>query len=208
MNTSRIIDRFLPANDNNYFAENTNKIRVCLHHTVSNPLCQAGDIATFIATRNVATQYIIGGNGEILRLFPNNFWAHHLGLRTANNTQMNRETIGIELDAWGPLTFKNGKYFNAYNRELTGNCKIEKLAKPFRKFTFFTEYTDAQIDSLAFLLKFLHVEHKIPMEGLNRTLNFEVCDFQRPGIYSHSNFRADKSDVYPATKLIGMLKML
>jgi len=203
----KIIDRLLP--ERCFTKENTVKKRICLHHTVSSPLSIDGDIATWAATRNIATHYIIGGDGTIFRCIPENYWAHHLGTKLANNTQLNRETIGIEIDSWGPLTPVNGKYMTAYGREMDKSLPVEKLDRPFRGFQYFQEYSDKQMGSLYFLLLKLSADHAIPLEGLNRTLNFELLnDFIKSGLYSHSNFRADKSDAYPAKKLIAMLKML
>jgi N-acetyl-anhydromuramyl-L-alanine amidase AmpD len=203
----KTVNKFLP--EHCYTRENTIKKRICLHHTVSSPLSVDGDIATWAATRSVATAYIIGGDGTVFKMIPENYWAHHLGTKRADNTQLNKETIGIEIDAWGPLAFKDGKYFNFYGKEHDKNLAVEKLSKPFRGHLYYQEYLDAQIDALQILLYKLSIEHKIPLEGLNKTLDFELfADFSGAGLYSHTNFRADKSDVYPARRLVSMLKML
>ena len=204
-----IVEKFLPAQC--YTATNTQKRRICLHHTVSSPLSLDGDIATFAAQRNVSTHYIICGNGTIFQCIPENYWAHHLGLKAANNTQLNQETIGIEIDAWGILTKNGDSFLNAYNKPFDKKLPVEKLDKPFRGSEYYQEYFQVQIDALYSLLLKLSTDHKIPLQGLNQTLNFELlsaADFSKAGIFSHSNFRADKSDVYPAEKLITMLKML
>ena len=207
MENLNILNKFLP--ENCYTKVNTRKTRICLHHTVSSPLSIEGDVATFISQRNVATQYIISGDGTVYQLIPENYWAHHLGTKFANNAQLNRETIGIEIDAWGRLTKNGDRYLTAYNSVLDTRFPVETLEKPFRGSLYYQEYSDAQMDALYLLLKKLSVEHQIPLEGLNQSLNFELLnDFNKPGIYSHSNFRADKSDVYPAKKLIAMLKKL
>jgi hypothetical protein len=142
-------------------------------------------------------------------LIPENYWAYHLGTQLAINTQLNKETIGIEIDAWGQLTKSGDRYNTAYGSVLDSAMPVETLDQPFRGSLYYQEYFDAQIDALYLLFKKLSVEHDIPLEGLNKTLNFELLNnFDKPGIYSHSNFRADKSDVYPAKKLIAMLKTL
>ena len=203
----KTVDKFLPPHC--YTAENTVKKRICLHHTVSSPLSIAGDVATWSATRNIATHYIIGGDGTIYRTIPDNYWAHHLGLKTANNLQLNKETIGIELDAWGILKQTGNGFMNAYGKPFDRTLPVEELDKAFRGSRFYQEYSQAQIDSLQVLLQLLSVDYKIPLQGLNKSLNFELLsDFSKPGIYSHSNFRADKSDAYPARRLVSMLKML
>ena len=203
----KIVNKFLPTNC--YTAVNTTKKRICLHHTVSSPLSIEGDIATFASQRNVSTHYIIGGDGTVYKCIPENYWAHHLGTKYANNAQLNQETIGIEIDAWGPLTLANGRYLTAYGREMDKALPVERLDKSFRGYIYFQEYSQAQIDALYLLILKLSAEEKIPIAGLNQTLNFELLvDVSKPGLYSHTNFRADKSDVYPAKRLITMLKML
>ena len=207
MENLTIVNKFLP--EHCYTKVNTKKTRICLHHTVSSPLSIDGDVATFAAQRNIATQYIIGGDGTVYQLIPENFWAHHLGTQLANNAQLNRETIGIEIDVWGRLTKSGDRFLTAYNSVLDAKFPVETLTEPFRGSLYYQEYSDAQMDALYLLLKKLSVEHTIPLEGLNKTLNFELLNnFDKPGLYSHSNFRADKSDVYPAKKLIAMLKKL
>jgi hypothetical protein len=121
---------------------------------------------------------------------------------------MNKETIGIEIDAWGPLKQNGNTYTNAYGKVIDSTINVENLKVPFRGYSIFQEYFDKQIESLKELIQFLSKTHSIPMDGLNKTLNFEFCNYDKPGIYSHSNFRKDKSDVYPCSKLIKMLKTL
>lgn len=207
MENLNIVNKFLT--EKCYTKVNTRKTRICLHHTVSSPLSVDGDIATFMSQRNIATQYIIGGDGTVFQLIPDNYWAHHLGTKFANNRQLNQETIGVEIDAWGRLTKSGDRYLTAYNTVLNSHFPVETLDEPFRGSLYYQEYSDAQMDALCLLLKNLSVEHQIPLEGLNKTLDFELLNhFDKPGLYSHSNFRDDKSDVYPAKKLISMLKRL
>jgi len=202
-----VFNRFLA--ENCYTKENTKKTRICLHHTVSSPLSIDGDIATFMSQRNIATHYIIAGDGTVFQLIPENYWAHHLGTKLTNNTQLNKETIGIEIDSWGQLSKSGDKYKTVYDSVLDSKFPVETLDKPFRGSLYYQEYSDAQMDALKLLLKKLSEEHEIPLEGLNKTLNFELLNnFDQPGLYSHSNFRDDKSDVYPAKKLLAMLKTL
>ena len=207
MKNLTIVNKYLP--EQCFTKVNTKKTRICLHHTVSSPLSIDGDVATFASQRNIATHYIIGGDGTVYQLIPENYWAHHLGTKFANNMQLNQETIGIEIDAWGQLTKSGDRYLTAYGSVMDTGFPVETLETPFRGSLYYQEYYDAQMDALFLLLKKLSVEHQIPLEVLNKTLNFELLNnFDKPGIYSHTNFRADKSDVYPAKKLIAMLKKL
>ena len=205
----KIINKFLPASS--YTAVNTAKKRICLHHTVSSPLSIDGDVATFAAGRNIATQYIIAGDGTIFQLIPENYWAHHLGMKVANNTQLNQETIGIEIDAWGGLVKNGDQFMNAYGKAIDSKLPVEMIQGGFRGYLHYQEYFPAQIEALHDLLLELSIRHKISFNSsnsLNKSLNFQYIpptvgnDGGYPsGLYSHTNFRADKSDVYPAKRL-------
>ena len=205
----KIVQKFLP--ETSYTKMNTHKKRICLHHTVSSPLSIDGDIATFAANRNIATHYIIAGDGVVYQCIPENYWAHHLGMKVANNTLLNQETIGIEIDAWGGLIKNGNQFMSAYGKPIDMRLPVEMIQGGFRGFLHYQEYFQAQMESLYDLIVELSAVYRIPLTGINKTMNFQLLtpdEYIKPGIYSHSNFRADKSDVYPAKKLIQMLKTL
>lgn len=194
---------------NQYYAEVFPKKQIVLHHTVSNPFSAKGDTDYWASTpERIATYGILDYNGELTKCFNSNQWAHHLGVKTSNNLKLNQQSIGIELDCWGGLKMADGKYLNAYGKEIETKLKVVKLK--WRGFDYFQAYSDVQIATLAELLVALMKEHNIPNKGL-RDGNFDVRKDAlngSPGIFSHTNYRADKSDLYPDSRIVNMLKNL
>jgi hypothetical protein len=158
----------IPLSLGEYNTEKTAKDTIYLHHTAGGHRPDwtiAGwnsDKSTSGAKLRVATSYVIGGlstsdgNGEwdgtIVRCFPDEMWAHHLGLQAANNEALNRKSIGIELCNYGPLKLSgDGKFYNYVNKQVPASQVIE-LSKPFKGYKYYHKYTDRQIESLRHLL--------------------------------------------------------
>ncbi|GEN77669.1 N-acetylmuramoyl-L-alanine amidase [Chryseobacterium hagamense] len=204
--------------ENQYYREVTAKKGIVLHHTVSGDSVE-GDINWWKSTaERVATPIIIARDGGIHQLFSSKYWAHHLGIKKAHfaqfglpemNTQRNKEFIGIELDSWGGLTFKDSKYYSFSGQEVAAK-NVVKYEKEFRGYRFYEKYTDAQIASLKELLVYwgkqygisLKYKGNIMFEFNKRALGGES------GIWAHVSFRPDKSDVHPQPELIRMLESL
>ena len=105
LNLSDIIGVDFP--DDQYIKELTDKKQIVIHHTVSGQGVN-GDIAWWRSTADrVGTAIIVGWDGKIYQCFSSKYWAYHLGLKTANNKELNMGSIGIEIDAWGGLIRTN-----------------------------------------------------------------------------------------------------
>ena len=215
----------LQLEDGEFYNEVTIKKVIVLHHTAGGPSAInviAGawehDKAANGGKLPVATSYVIGGklstdltmDGKIYQAFDDKFYAHHLGCKTKNNLALNKQSIGIEICNWGPITFKNSKYITYVGTELTAN-EVYKLEKPFRGFTYYHEYTDAQVASLKALLLILAEKHKINIKKAWNLLSFELSNDAlagAAGVFTHTNYRSDKFDISPSPKLIAMLNSL
>ena len=205
--------------DNQYMREQTNKKQIVLHHTVSGQGVD-GDINWWKQTPDrVATAVIVGWDGKIYQCFSTQYWAHHLGCKTTNNTLLNKRSIGIEIDSWGGLVLNalDGKYYPAIwnGKKNIPNLKVKPIVnvqlydKPFRGFSAFEKYTDAQIEAVRQLLVFWGAKFNIPLT-YNSTM-FDISNEAlsgKSGIWSHISFRSDKSDIHPQLELIEMLKSL
>ena len=204
--------------DNQYYHDIQDKKQIVLHHTVSNPMSATGDIGYWESTSSrIATYIIIGYDGTINKCFKSNQWGHHLGIKQkqfkelgfedyrTRNTLLNKETIGIEIDSWGGLTKKDGKFYNAYGGEISNDLDI--VGVDWRGYKYFQKYSQEQIDALAELLPILMEAYNIPNTGLkNGDLDISMDALNGiGGIYSHTNYRSDKSDIYPDRDLIQML---
>lgn len=203
----KIIDKPLPKGQ--YMAEVYTKNQIYLHHTVSPSDSIEGDFSWWEQTPDrVATAYIIRGDGQIFRLFEDKFWAHHLGLKTANNTILNRASIGIELDNAGQLRYDKGQYISSFGRIIPPE-RVQHYPNGFRGFMYFEKYSDAQIASLKELLIDLGKRYKI-----NLKYSDAIWDINKNalsgvnGLYTHVSVRKEKSDCAPQKELIDMLKTL
>jgi len=184
-----------------YYPIATKKKQICIHHTASGAGIE-GDVNWWKSTPDhVATPFIIARDGTVWQLFDPIYWAHHLGLKTANNTTLNKGRIGIELDSWGWL--KGGKSYTG--AKVTA---ITKYTTPFKGHSEYESYTTNQLASLAALLRYLCAAFDIPTgyrgDGMF-SLNQDALNGV-PGIWTHVSYRSDKFDCHPQPELIKVLK--
>jgi N-acetyl-anhydromuramyl-L-alanine amidase AmpD len=206
LDTSKIIQVKFP--DNQYYKEVHAKNQVVIHHTVSgaNPTNVINAWTT--NAERVATAFVIGGDGTIAQAYSSKYWAHHIGLKKSNNMQLNQQSIGIELCNWGGITEKDGKFYTAYNKEISKELIID-YGKPWRGYRYFHKYTAAQIESLRQLLVYLCDTYNISKEyhPTMWDVNTEALSGKN-GVFTHVSYRADKSDMHPQPELVEMLKQL
>lgn len=210
-----------------YVQEVTEKRQIVLHHTVSGEGV-AGDINWWMSTpERIATPFLIDRQGVIHQVFDDKFWAYHLGLAQKVFTQahlpykqLDRQSIGIELDSWGALLpAPDGKF---YPVKWNGTRMVPNTAcKPvpyfyeycqqnrWRGFMYFEKYTTAQLASLKELLRVLCSKYRIP-----KTYNPDMWTVStralrgEPGIFSHTSYRPDKSDIHPQPEMVNLLQSL
>ncbi len=219
--------------ENQYYKEEViPKKQIVLHHTVSGDGA-AGDIDWWKQSpERVATFVVIERDGTINQCFSSKFWAHHLGVKSdflvskgisaIKNLELNKFSIGIELDSWGGLikdTSNNEWYTPEWSIPLKKFIPNKKTHIPkdrvaeypecYKGFYGFEKYTTLQLGALKDLLVYLCDKFNI-----TRTFNkdmFDVCINALNGlngIWSHTSFRPDKSDVHPQKELIDTLKSL
>ncbi|MEO5995954.1 MAG: N-acetylmuramoyl-L-alanine amidase [Chitinophagaceae bacterium] len=229
----QITDKILERGE--YVEEKTMKNTIYLHHTAGSHRADwtidgwNKDRSTTKSRIRVATAFVIGGpdrgggnkdgmDGIIFRAYNEDFWASHLGLKTANNDKLNRQSIGIEICNYGPITkTTSGKYINYVNSEMTPS-EVCDLGYMFRGFRHHHRYSTKQIEALKQLLLFLRDKYKIDLkqglvEGLDEPngTGFEMNNEAlsgKPGVWSHSSVRKDKFDIHPQIELAAMLKTL
>ena len=103
-----IKDYLLSATE--YFQESNKKTNLVLHHTASGPIAE--NVAAWWnqdKTQIVATNFVMGRDGKIIRTVPEEYWAWNLGI---GNGYIERKTLSIELCAWGNLNYQNGSFTN------------------------------------------------------------------------------------------------
>tara|TARA_R110000868_G_scaffold112799_1_gene303383 strand:- start:364 stop:993 length:630 start_codon:yes stop_codon:yes gene_type:complete len=199
----------------NYKNEVTDKFQIYLHHTAGGP--NAENVFKYWQSdaTPVATCVVIARDGQILQGFPSEKWAYHLGLSNqafANNKlpyrNLDKNSIGIEICAWGGLTKKGDKYYNYVNGEVP-QIDVSELQTEFKGYKYYHKYTDAQINSVKMLLLLWNDKYNIPIT-YNESM-WAICKDAlqgKPGLYTHVSVRNDKSDCWPQPELIAMLKSL
>jgi hypothetical protein len=205
-----------------YFKGPVAKDWIFLHHTAGgdNPY-QVADMWARDNRGNVATEYILGGqnvgnkntkfDGELIQCFPDGGYGWHTG---TGNSVMHRNSVAIEVCCMGQIV--GGK---TYVNTAADASQVIKLAKPFRGFQYWHNYSAAQITALKNWILFVANKYSIdPRIGLVEYVRakgadgFDVLDLARaektPGLYTHTNVIRGKVDMYPHPDLIDMLLSL
>ena len=217
---------FLPKGE--YLEGPTTKYWLFIHHTAgwNNPY-KCIDHWGRDKRGRVATQYVIGGphplngdltyDGVVLDCIPEGGYGWHLG---KNGSQyMHTHSIGVEVCNFGWLTKKGDKFYTYANTQVHPD-NVCDLGFKFRGFQYWHNYSEAQIDALKNVILYVQKEHNIDItKGLVEELgkkeaaiafeyNEEAYYGKKHGMWTHTNTRKDKSDMYPHPGLVEMLKNL
>jgi len=205
--------------DDQYYKEETEKTQIVLHHTVSGPNLD-GILSTWKGdTQRVSTCVIIGRDGVCHQVFSSKYWAHHLGIKSEvfvnlgltnnenRNLNLNKNSIGIELINWGGLKKVGSNFVNAYGNKVT--TEVTEYKDLYKGYQYYESYSESQLNTLGSLLIHFNKKYNIPL-----TYNKEM--FQTSlnairgvtGIWSHTSYRNDKSDIHPDQNMIAMLQSL
>ena len=175
----------------------------------------------------VATQYCIGGtnvkgkdaphDGVVVECFPNNYLGWHLG--KVGKFAISKFSGGVELNNFGYLKKKDGKYYTYVNTEVKPEYVCD-LGYKFRGHQYWHAYSDKQIESLRLLI--LHLKDIYPKMDLENGLpkllksgvhpkdafefNEDAYYARQFGLWTHTNVRKDKFDCFPQPELVEMLK--
>lgn len=213
LDLQKIVQERLDSNQYNH--EEHPKKQIYLHHTAGGP--SAVNVAKFFNSQQgkVATAFIIGANGTIVQCFSSKHWAYHLGLKEdifneakVSYQSLDKISIGIEICNYGPLTKRNGYYYN-YVNERVDYKQVEFLTTKYKGHIYWQKYTDAQIESTRQLLVYLCDTYKIPRDYYASIFDIDKRALQgERGIFTHNSVRKDKSDIYPCPRMITMLENL
>jgi hypothetical protein len=212
--------QFLPKGE--YFEGPTKKDWLYLHHTAGweNPY----NVITSWARDNrgaIATEFVLGGpkitdgntswDGELVQAFPAGGYGWHLG--TGNNV-MHRNSVGIEVCNFGWI--RNGR---TYVNTVADSSQIVTLSKEFRGHRTWHRYSDKQISVLKDWILFIanrdNIDVRKGLPELIKQRGADAFDFldvrhveRNKGLWSHTNVRRDKVDMFPQQELIDMLLSL
>jgi len=201
--------------ESQYFAEESAKTQIYLHHTAGNGNAEAVSRYWNGTSDRVATAFVVGQDGLIVQCFSSKHWAWHLGIskaefkgQGAKYQNLDKASVGIEVCNWGYLKEKDGKFYNYVNTRVPESM-VTTLDEPFKGFKHWYKYTDAQIESTRQLLVYLCDTYNIPREYRAQIFSLDKEAFKgTPGIYTHNSVRKDKSDIYPCPRMIQMLEKL
>ena len=167
-------------------------------------------------------------DGVVVQAFPEGGYGWHLGI---GNNIMHRASVGIEVNNFGFLTeggyYKRingiktwikktpGKFYTYVGTE-AADSQVVELDEAFRGFKHWHRYSDKQIAELKKLLLFIADRDNIDIrQGLPKLIKekgakaFDVCSVSMcqdtKGLWSHTNCRTTKVDMFPQEELIEML---
>jgi hypothetical protein len=198
----------------------TKKEYLFLHHTAGwhNPykcIDQWGNDSR----GKIATEFVLGGpsvkgndytqDGKLLQAFPEGGYGWHLG---KNGSQyMHTNSVGIEICNFGYVV--NGK---TYAGTKVDESQIVKLDKPFRGYQEWHRYSNEQIESLRKFILYIaerdNIDVRAGLVSEIKSKGVDAFEFNEDayygrikGMWTHTNTRKDKTDLFPQQELIDML---
>ena len=167
----------------------------------------------------IATEFVLGGpsckgnddtyDGVLVQAFPSGNYAWHLG---KNGSQtMHKNSVGIEVCNFGYVV--GGK---TYAGATVSDSQIVKLSKPFRGHTDWHRYSDKQIEILHKWILWIadrdNIDVRAGLPALIKKNGAAAFEFNEDayygkvkGLWTHTNTRKDKVDMFPQQELMDML---
>ena len=206
----------------------TPKKQIYIHHTAGATKSPAKTIAGWNKrTDHVATHYITNNLGDVEQLYPDEAWANHLGIKKAvfrkagiKYQNLNKTSLGIEMQSYGWCDLRNGKYITYYKNELAASRVGRPVDKnrnyiSYKGHLYYEKYNSQSINNVKKIIQGWMSKYSIPFvydyDILFPNLNDSISTLAlkgTPGIYTHNSVRRDKSDIWPQKELIDMLKTL
>jgi hypothetical protein len=217
-----IVNRhFLPQGE--YKNGPTNKEYLFLHHTAGwhNPF-NVIDQWGRDSRGAVATEFVLGGpsvkgnnedhDGVMVQAFPEGGYGWHLGKNGSQH--MHTHSVGIEVCNFGWI--KDGK---TYAGTKVADSQLVELDKPFRGFKTWHKYSDDQIEALDKWIRWIGerdgIDIRAGLPALVKEKGADAFEFNEDayygkvkGIWTHTNTRKDKFDMFPQQELLDMLMSL
>lgn len=217
-----VIERhFLPVGE--YKSGPTDKEYVFLHHTAGwhNPF-NCIDQWGRDSRGAVATEFVLGGpsvrgndnkfDGVMVQAFPEGAYGWHLGKNGSQH--MHTHSVAIEVCNFGWV--KDGK---TYAGTKVHESQLVELAKPFRGHTTWHKYSDAQIEALHKWILWIaerdSIDVRAGLPALIKEKGADAFEFNEDayygrvkGLWTHTNTRKDKVDMFPQQELMDMLTSL
>ena len=212
---------YLPKGE--YKVGPTNKEYIFLHHTAGwhNPF-KTIDQWGRDGRGAIATEFVLGGpsvkgndnkyDGKMVQAFPEGGYGWHLGKNGSQH--MHTHSVAIEVCNFGYII--DGK---TYAGTLVDNSQIVTLKKPFRGHKTWHKYSDAQIEALRKWILWIaerdNIDVRAGLPSLIKQKGADAFEFNEDayygkvkGLWTHTNTRKDKFDMFPQDELLNMLTNL
>lgn len=212
---------YLPKGE--YKTGPTSKEYVFLHHTAGwHKPKNCIDSWGRDSRGSVATEFVLGGqsikgnddkwDGKMIQAFPDGGYGWHLGKNGSQH--MHTHSVGIEVCNFGYI--KDGK---TYAGTTADQGQIVTLAKEFRGHKDWHRYSNVQIEALSKWILYIAERDNIDVrDGLVAEIRKKGADgfeFNEnafygkiKGMWTHTNTRKDKVDMFPQQELLDMLLSL
>ena len=220
-NGLEIVEYFMPKDE--YKAGPINAEWLFLHHTAGwhNPY---NVIKQWDADSNgpISTEFVLGGpsckgnddqyDGVMVQAFPKGNWGYHLGKNGSQKMHVN--SIGVEVCNFGYV--KDGK---TYAGAAVDPSQIVTLPEAFRGHKTWHRYSDKQIEVLKKWILFIAerdgIDVRAGLPALVKEKGAAAFEFNEDayygkvkGLWTHTNTRKDKFDMFPQPELLDMLMSL
>ena len=170
----------------------------------------------------VATEFVLGGpsvkgnddkyDGEMVQAFPHGDYGWHLGKNGSQKMHVN--SVGIEVCNFGYVV--DGK---TYAGTTVADSQIVELAQPFRGHKLWHRYSDAQIEALHKWILWIaerdNIDVRAGLPALIKEKGADAFEWNEDayygrvkGLWTHTNTRKDKVDMFPQQELMDMLVSL
>lgn len=219
--TLEVVEYFMPKDE--YLQGPIKPEWLFLHHTAGwhNPF---NTVKAWDADKigRIATEFVLGGpsckgddatyDGVLVQCFPKGNWGYHLG---KNGSQtMHKNSVGIEVCNFGYVV--NGK---TYAGATVAQSQIVELAQPFRGHKLWHRYSDKQIQVLKEWILWIAerdgIDVRAGLPALIKKHGAAAFEFNEDayygrvkGLWTHTNTRKDKVDMFPQQELMDMLTSL
>ncbi len=199
------LDVYFKVGGIHFYKSYSKKRKIVIHYTAGQI---NGDVSTLLKTK-ISVNFIVSPKGTIFMLFNPDYWSYHLGATAlGGNTEMSKESIGIEISNYGWLTLQGDTLYTYPTKigETLGNpyCTLAddnlySITKDYRGKKYWCNFTEEQYTSVKNLIQVLTLTYDIPLKFLPDELKLAYTTqvIKHEGICSHVNFRKDKWDIGP-----------
>jgi hypothetical protein len=206
----------------------TPKKQIYVHHTAGATKSPSKTIRGWSKrTDHVATHYITNNLGDKEQLYADEAWANHLGIKKAvfrkagvKYQNLNKISLGIEMQSYGWCDLINGKYITYYKNELSA----DRVGRPvdangkyisYKGHKYYEKYNAANIAHVKTIVTGWMSKYNIPFKynyselfpNSGQAISKNALS-GTPGVYTHNSVRTGKSDVWPQAELIAMFKSI